>query len=388
MGGRGGKNPDETMFVLSVVVAIGSLGLSVVALNSRRRAEGNEDKAAPRHPALRPRRPSAKRARLAKLRDVPSVSVVIPTLNEEASLPWVLRHLPSWVAEVVLVDGLSSDGTERLARRLRPDLVVVHQHQPGKGAALRAGFQAASGDVVVMIDADGSTDPREMHRFVSALRRGADFVKGSRHMEGGGSADFTPLRSAGNRVFVKMANLLYRSRFTDLCYGYCAFWRRDLDALALTADGFEIETELVLGAVKAGLTIREVPSFELERRAGTSNLNAARDGLRVLRTMLTQRLARRSAGARTAARFSLREVRVAAEHPDRLPAEGDRRSTDRRQGGLPASRYTGPERRRGERRAVQDTVVVQRVVYEPALPSDQDEPALAPDEGLEERSAA
>lgn len=217
------------------------------------------------------------------------VSVVIPTLNEERSLPWVLRNLPEWVSEVVLVDGLSTDRTEAVARRMRPDVVVVHQHQRGKGAALRAGFAAASGEIIVMIDADGSTDPREMPRFVEALLAGADFVKGSRHIENGGSADFTRIRSAGNRVFVTLANLLYRSRFTDLCYGYCAFWRHHVEALALTADGFEIETQLVLNAVKAGLAIEEVPSFELQRRAGTSNLNAVRDGTRVLRTMLEER---------------------------------------------------------------------------------------------------
>jgi hypothetical protein len=217
------------------------------------------------------------------------VSVVIPTLNEEGSLAWVLEQIPAWVSEVVLVDGLSTDGTEALARRLRPDVVVVHQHQRGKGAALRAGFAAATGEIVVMIDADGSTDPSEMPRFVEALVAGADFVKGSRHVEAGGSADFTRMRAAGNLGFVKLANLLYGSRFTDLCYGYCAFWRHHLDALALSADGFEIETQLVLNAVKAGLQIEEVPSFELERRAGTSNLNAVRDGTRVLRTMFKER---------------------------------------------------------------------------------------------------
>jgi hypothetical protein len=218
-----------------------------------------------------------------------TVSVVIPTLNEAGSLAWVLEQLPSWVTEVVLVDGLSIDGTEAIARDVRPEVVVVHQHQPGKGAALRAGFAAASGEIVVMIDADGSTDPREMPRFVEALVAGADFVKGSRHIEAGGSADFTRVRAAGNRGFVKLANLLYRARFTDLCYGYCAFWRHHLDTLALTADGFEIETQLVLNAVKAGLQIEEVPSFELKRRAGTSNLHAFRDGRRVLRTLLSER---------------------------------------------------------------------------------------------------
>lgn len=224
----------------------------------------------------------------------PSVSVVIPAFNEEESIDWVLEHLPSWVYEVVLIDGLSTDRTEAIARKLRPDLVVVHQRQRGKGAALRAGFAAARGDIIVMLDADGSTDPREMDRFVAALENGADFVKGSRVTDGGGSADFTPLRRAGNIGFVLLVNWLFGSRFTDLCYGYCAFWRRHLGSLALHADGFEIETELVLNAVSAGLKIREVPSVELPRRGGASNLNAFSDGGRVLTSILRHRLARDS----------------------------------------------------------------------------------------------
>jgi len=224
----------------------------------------------------------------------PSVTVVIPAFNEEESIDWVLAQLPPWVYEVVLIDGLSTDRTEAIARELRPDIVVVHQRQRGKGAALRAGFAAAHGDIVVMMDADGSTDPRELDRFVAALEAGADFVKGSRTAAGGGSADLTLLRGTGNLLFVLLVNLLYRSRFSDLCYGYCAFWRRHLESLALRADGFEIETELVLNAVHAGLKIREVPSVELARRGGASNLHAFRDGSRVLRTILRHRLSRRS----------------------------------------------------------------------------------------------
>jgi glycosyltransferase involved in cell wall biosynthesis len=226
---------------------------------------------------------------------IPTVSAVIPTLNEEVSLPWVLAQLPSFVSELVLVDGLSTDDTEAIARRLRPDVVVVHQRRPGKGAALRAGFAAATGDIVVMLDGDGSTDPREMEGFVHALQDGADLVKGSRRIHQGGSADATRLRGAGNRVFVAIANILYGSRFTDICYGYCAFWRHHLDALALTADGFEIETQLAIHAVVAGLETREVPSFELARRAGSSHLHAIRDGWRVLRLLLTGPLGHRLA---------------------------------------------------------------------------------------------
>ncbi len=289
-----------------------------------------------------------------------SVSVVIPTLNEVESLPWVIENLPSWVSELVIVDGLSTDRTETMARSLRPDVVVVHQYQRGKGAALRAGFAAASGDIVVMIDADGSTDPREMGRFVEALEDGADFVKGSRHMKDGGSADFTLLRAAGNKAFVLAANGLYGSKFTDLCYGYCAFWRNHVDKLGLTADGFEIETQLVLGALKAGLEIREVPSFELERRAGTSNLNAARDGLRVLRTMLGRDERRPD----EAIHFSLRKVHLPVWSTEGVPEEGERRSVDRRIKSRELTGYIGPERRNtDERRESVGTVVAYRAVY-------------------------
>jgi glycosyltransferase involved in cell wall biosynthesis len=257
----------------------------------------------------------------------PSVSVIVPALNEEESIGWVIDNIPAWVSEIVLVDGLSVDGTELVVRDRRPDTVIVHQRSRGKGAALRAGFAAASGDIIVMIDADGSTDPREMGRFVDALVAGADFVKGSRNLTGGGSVDFTLLRHWGNLGFVYAANLLFGSKFTDLCYGYCAFWAKDLNRLALTADGFEIEMELVLSAVKAGLSIIEVPSMELERRAGNSNLKAWKDGKRVLKTMIIERLRKLSYRNAAGAKITLIPTLVPA-HQSRqwLPAGSDTRS--------------------------------------------------------------
>lgn len=215
---------------------------------------------------------------------------MIPTLNEAENIGWTLDRIPSWVSEVLLIDGLSSDGTIEIARAHRPDIVVVEERTRGKGAALRAGFAAARSDIIVMIDADGSTNPKEMIRFVYALLAGADFVKGSREARGGGSVDITRMRGLGNRFFVGLVNLLHNRGFTDLCYGYCAFWKRHLPALELSANGFEIETELILNAARAGLEIVEVPSLELERRAGASNLSAWRDGLRVLRTIVIKHL--------------------------------------------------------------------------------------------------
>jgi glycosyltransferase involved in cell wall biosynthesis len=221
--------------------------------------------------------------------DRPRVSVVIPTLNEEANIAWVLERLPDFIAEVVLVDGRSVDRTVEVARAVRPDIRVVLETEPGKGAALRAGFAAASGDYIVMIDADGSMDPGEIARFVDALEQGCDFVKGSRFATGGGTADMSRVRQLGNAALRGAVNLLYRTNFTDLCYGFIGFRRDRLDYLRLDSSGFEIETEMVARAVVASLRIGEVPSFEAERRSGESNLIAWRDGRRALATLLRER---------------------------------------------------------------------------------------------------
>jgi glycosyltransferase involved in cell wall biosynthesis len=221
--------------------------------------------------------------------DHPTVSVIIPALNEAQNLPLVLPLVPKGVYEVILVDGHSTDGTVEVARRILPDIRVVQQQGRGKGSALRSGFSAARGDIVVMLDADGSTDPREIPSFVAALVAGADFVKGSRFLPGGGTSDMQLYRKLGNWSFVAMVRLLFGGRFTDLCYGYNAFWRRVLPMLHLDGEGFEIETMMNVRALKAGLLVAEVPSFESERIHGVSNLRTIPDGMRVLRTIFRER---------------------------------------------------------------------------------------------------
>lgn len=218
-----------------------------------------------------------------------SISVIIPAKNEEKNIAAVLRELPSTVTEVVLVDGSSTDRTIEVATQTRPDIVVVQERRPGKGSALRAGFNAATGDIIVMMDADGSMVADEIARFVSMLQAGFDFVKGSRFMSGGSSEDITRVRNSGHRVILSTGNFLFGTHFTDLCYGYCAFWREHLDILALDAEGFEIETQLVLRAVRCGLKVTEVPSTERARTTGVSNLRTFRDGVRVMRTMASER---------------------------------------------------------------------------------------------------
>jgi hypothetical protein len=222
----------------------------------------------------------------------PTVTAIIPTLNEAENLPHVFEQLPRGINELIIVDGHSTDGTVSVAKELRPDARIVLQDRKGKGNALACGFAAARGDIVVMIDADGSTDPAEIPTFIAPLIDGADFVKGSRYMEGGGSADITGIRSVGNRVLGGMVNVMFGTAYTDLCYGYNAFWRRCLPQLHVTCDGFEVETILNVRAAKSGLQIVEVPSFERSRVHGLSNLSAWRDGRRVLNAILSERMTR------------------------------------------------------------------------------------------------
>jgi len=232
--------------------------------------------------------------------------VVVPARNEARNLGSVLPALPLH-HEVIVVDGGSVDGTAETARRVRPDAMVIEQTRRGKGNALACGFELATGDIVVMFDADGSADAAEIDNFVRALKNGADLAKGSRFLTGpgvrGASEDITGLRRLGNAGLNRAANTLFRTRFSDLCYGYIAFWSRIVPTLGLPptslpapptssgmywGDGFEVESLIVCRAAAAGLRIAEVPSVEHRRVHGESNLRTFSDGSRVLRTIVTE----------------------------------------------------------------------------------------------------
>lgn len=223
--------------------------------------------------------------------EIPRVSVIIPAKNEARNLPHVLPAIPAWVQEIILVDGDSIDETISVAQDLMPCIRIIQQQGRGKGAALRTGFAAARGDIVVMLDADGSTDPAEIPVFLGSLLSGADYVKGSRFLQGGGSADLTPLRRVGNALLLMATRLFFGGHYSDLCYGYNALWARVIPLLQLSSDGFEIETEMNIRALRAGLKVAEVPCFESKRIYGNSNLNTFRDGWRVLRTILREAIA-------------------------------------------------------------------------------------------------
>lgn len=219
----------------------------------------------------------------------PRISVIIPARNEAPNLLYVLPRIPSFVHEVILVDGHSTDETIATAQYLFPTIRVIEQTGRGKGNAIKVGLAAASGDIVVLLDADGSADPLEIPRFIDGLLAGNDFAKGSRFARGGDSYDITLLRRAGNHVLSMLVNLLFGTRFTDLCYGYNAFWRSCLEHIEIDSDGFEIETLMNIRAHMSSLKIIEIPSFEHQRVHGQSNLNTFKDGWRVLQTIFRER---------------------------------------------------------------------------------------------------
>jgi Glycosyl transferase family 2 len=237
----------------------------------------------------------------------PTVSIVVPVRNEARNLEVVLPGLPA-VHEVILVDGWSVDDSVETARRILPEIKVIRQTRRGKGNALACGFEAATGDIIVTFDADGSADPTEIPAFVAALLGGAHYAKGSRfHAQGdvrGSSNDLTGLRRLGNAALNKIANALFGTNFSDLCYGYNAFWRAILPVLDLPpaeessstkvfdmywGDGFEIETVINCRVAAANLRIAEVPSVERRRIFGQTNLRTFSDGSRVLRTLVAER---------------------------------------------------------------------------------------------------
>jgi glycosyltransferase involved in cell wall biosynthesis len=224
------------------------------------------------------------------IRDL-KIGVVIPARNEEQSLTVVLEALQKiGIDDVLVIDGNSADRTVEVAKDFGVNVIL--QEGRGKGNAVSQVFCNGYLDVdaVVLLDADGSMRPEEIPLLVEKLASGADLAKGSRFIEGGYSDDLGLLRRFGNFLFLSLVNLFWKADYTDLCYGYAAFRKETVKKLAgiLKSQNFEIETEVFIKAQKLGLKVAEVPSVELKRRHGKSNLKSFTDGFQILRTIIQE----------------------------------------------------------------------------------------------------
>jgi hypothetical protein len=220
----------------------------------------------------------------------PHVTVLIPTRNEADTIGEVIDRLPHHLTDPpqVLVVDASDDATPWVA--MMDGARVIRQYGRGKGNAVRQILPAIESNIVLLMDGDGSMRPEEIPTFIQAIDSGADIVKGSRFMRHGGSLDMTLPRRIGNLFFVLLVNLLWSTKYTDICYGFVAFKKDALKRLAphLRSDDFEIETEICIKARKLGLSVCEVPSVELSRKSGSSNLSTICDGIRILKTIIQE----------------------------------------------------------------------------------------------------
>lgn len=213
------------------------------------------------------------------------VSLVIPAFNEEENLRVLLPMIPKIVEEVIVVDSTSIDKTVEVAESFGAKVV---QAGAGKGVALLAGMSAASGKIIVTMDGDCSQRPGEIVKFVEAIRSGYDVVIGSRFIPGGGSDEVTPFRRFGIFLFKSMINVFWKTRHTDVNYGFRAFTKDVVPKLNLKVKGFDMDVELVIHAARKGIKVLEIPCYEHDRAYGTAKLRAIKDGWLLFRRILLE----------------------------------------------------------------------------------------------------
>lgn len=209
------------------------------------------------------------------------VSVIIPTLNEADSITEVLDQIPKEVVdEIIVVDGHSEDGTVDLVREL--GYKVIYQEGKGYGAAFSTGVRYAQGDILILMDGDGSPNPKDIPSLLKKINEGYDIVLGSRYLSKAGSEDDTVIRYIGNKVFTFIVNKIHNMNISDSLYMFAAVKRKVFESIKLESSDFGYSVEFPIKAHKAGFKFAEVASLERKRVSGKSRVNAFWDGLKIL----------------------------------------------------------------------------------------------------------
>lgn len=211
-------------------------------------------------------------------------SVVIPTRNEQGAIGRVLKEIPkNIVDEIIVIDGHSKDNTAKEAKehlRIGIDKFFL-QKKPGFGNALLEGFQKSKGDAIVILNGDGSQDPKDIPSLLSKIKDGYDYVMATRYAKGGRSDDDSIIRFIGNRTLTFLTNLVHKTSVSDSLYFFTAITRKGLKKINPKSPGFEFCIEILIMAHKAGLKFAEVPVVE-RASLSKSKVNAIPVGWKIL----------------------------------------------------------------------------------------------------------
>ena len=215
------------------------------------------------------------------------VTVIIPTRNEEGCIGSLIREIPKkYVDEIVVIDGHSTDNTREEAKGADTKTKVFLQRGWGYGGAVQQGAKHARGDILILMDADGSMNPNAIPQLLKKADEGYEYVMGSRYINGSKSEDDTIIRYIGNKFFTWLTNIIHKTNVTDSLYTYNAIPKKSFLKIKAKSKGFEYCTEILVRAKMAGLKFAEVPAPERARSCGKTKVNAFWHGLKILTMIL------------------------------------------------------------------------------------------------------
>ena len=213
------------------------------------------------------------------------VSIVIPTLDEADCIHQTLSEIPAGLAdEIIVVDANSPDGTADIVRKFGHKVIL--QKSKGFGGGFAEGIEAAQGHIVILMNGDGSMNPKDIPEMVDKIKKGYDCVFAVRYAPGCGSEDDDWVHHFGNMLFTFLVNLIHKVFISDALYFFVAFRRDKISIINAQSLGFSYCVEFLIQAHKAGLKISQVPSRERSRIAGNSKVNTFIDGLKILKMII------------------------------------------------------------------------------------------------------
>jgi len=230
---------------------------------------------------------------------ISGLSVVMATMNESESIEKVIEAYASvlskipFVTELIIVDYSEDDTLDRAmaARRGSLEVVSLSMRRPGRGYALRLGVKHAKYDMICLADGDGSHDARYIPRMLKAYVPGS-IVMASRFPPLGWSEEHSFFHYYGNRIAVATVNFLFRAKVTDITNGFGIMSKDVWNRLSLDSDHWSFDTQIICRALKRGIRIIEIPSFEPKRSGGRAKLNILDAAWRIAGRVLLERITR------------------------------------------------------------------------------------------------